>query len=237
MSAKGGQTEGLREAAPHFHGHRQRLRDRFMEAGGGALADYELLELVLFRAIARRDVKPLAKALLARFGSFGAVVAARPERLREIEGLGEAAICEIKLMEAAAKRLARGALEKRPALSSSGEVIEYCRTVMAFADREEFRILFLDKRNALIADEVQGVGTVDHAPVYPREIVRRALELGACALILAHNHPSGDPAPSSADIRLTRDIISIAQPFGIVVHDHLIVGRHGHASLKSLKAI
>ena len=237
MSAKGGQTEGLREAAPHFHGHRQRLRDRFMEAGGGALADYELLELVLFRAIARRDVKPLAKALLARFGSFGAVVAARPERLREIEGLGEAAICEIKLMEAAAKRLARGALEKRPALSSSGEVIDYCRTVMAFADREEFRILFLDKRNALIADEVQGVGTVDHAPVYPREIVRRALELGACALILAHNHPSGDPAPSSADIRLTRDIISIAQPFGIVVHDHLIVGRHGHASLKSLKAI
>jgi DNA repair protein RadC len=237
MSAKQGRSEGLQEPAPHFHGHRQRLRDRFMEAGGAALADYELLELVLFRAILRRDVKPLAKALLTRFGSFGEVVAARPERLREIEGLGEAAICEIKLMEATAKRLARASLEKRPALSSSADVIDYCRTVMAFADREEFRILFLDKRNALIADELQGVGTVDHAPVYPREIVRRALELSACALILVHNHPSGDPAPSAADIRLTRDIVTIAQPFGIVVHDHLIVGRQGHASLKSLNAI
>jgi DNA repair protein RadC len=229
---------GLREApAPHFHGHRQRLRDRFMEAGPSALSDYELLELVLFRAIPRRDVKPLAKALVARFGSFAETIAARPERLREIEGLGEAAICELKLKEAAGRRLARGALEKRPVLSSFLEVIDYCRAVMAYAEREEFRILFLDKRNALIADELQGVGTVDHTPVYPREIVRRALELGASALILAHNHPSGDPTPSGADIRLTQDIIGIAQPFGIVVHDHLIVGRHGHASLKGLKKI
>ncbi len=237
MSGKQRQPDGLREETPHFHGHRQRLRDRFMEAGDAALADYELLELVLFRAIARRDVKPLAKALLARFGSFSEVVAARPERLREIDGLGEAAICEIKLMEAAARRFARATLEKRPTLSSFKDVIDYCRTVMGFADREEFRVMFLDKRNALIADELLNVGTVDHTPVYPREIVRRALELSACALILAHNHPSGDPTPSPADISMTRDIIMIAQPFGIAVHDHLIVGRHGHASLKGLKLI
>lgn len=228
---------GLRDSAPHFHGHRQRLRDRFMEAGEAALADYEMLELLLFRAIARRDVKPLAKALITRFGSFAETVAARPERLREVGGLSEAAIVEIKLVEAAAKRLARGALQKRPVLSSFMEVLDYCRTAMAFAEREEFRILFLDKRNALIADEVQGVGTIDHTPVYPREIVRRALELGASALILAHNHPSGDPTPSSADIRMTKDIAAIAQPFGITVHDHLIVGRHGHASFRGLKLI
>jgi DNA repair protein RadC len=230
-------ASGLQEAPPHFHGHRLRLRDRFMEAGDAALADYEMLELLLFRAIARRDVKPLAKALLARFGSYSEVIAARPERLREIEGLGESAICEIKVVEAAARRLARRTLEKRTVLSSFMDVIDYCRTAMAYAEREEFRILFLDKRNALIADEVQGVGTVDHTPVYPREVVRRALELGSCAMILAHNHPSGDPTPSTADIRMTRDIIAIAQPFGIAVHDHLIVGRHGHASLKGLKMI
>ncbi|PWB90722.1 DNA repair protein RadC [Methylocystis sp. SB2] len=228
---------GLRDSAPHFHGHRQRLRDRFMDAGEAALADYEMLELLLFRAIARRDVKPLAKALITRFGSFAETVAARPERLREVGGLSEAAIVEIKLVEAAAKRLARGALQKRPVLSSFMEVLDYCRTAMAFAEREEFRILFLDKRNALIADEVQGVGTIDHTPVYPREIVRRALELGSSALILAHNHPSGDPTPSSADIRMTKDIAAIAQPFGITVHDHLIVGRHGHASFRGLKLI
>lgn len=228
---------GLRDSAPHYHGHRQRLRDRFMDAGEAALADYEMLELLLFRAIARRDVKPLAKALIARFGSYAETVAARPERLREVDGLSEAAIVEIKLVEAAAKRLARGALQKRPVLSSFMEVLDYCRTAMAFAEREEFRILFLDKRNALISDEVQGVGTIDHTPVYPREIVRRALELGSSALILAHNHPSGDPTPSAADIRMTKDIAAIAQPFGITVHDHLIVGRHGHASFRGLKLI
>ncbi len=228
---------GLREPEPHYHGHRQRLRDRFMDAGEAALADYEMLELLLFRAIARRDVKPLAKALIARFGSYAEAVAARPERLREVDGLSEAAIVEIKLVEAAAKRLARGALQKRPVLSSFMEVLDYCRTAMAFAEREEFRILFLDKRNALISDEVQGVGTIDHTPVYPREIVRRALELGSSALILAHNHPSGDPTPSAADIRMTKDIAAIAQPFGITVHDHLIVGRHGHASFRGLKLI
>lgn len=230
-------SDGLRDSAPHFHGHRQRLRDRFMGAGEAALADYEMLELLLFRAIARRDVKPLAKALIARFGSYAETVAARPERLREVEGLSESAIVEIKLVEAAAKRLARGALQKRPVLSSFMEVLDYCRTAMAFSEREEFRILFLDKRNALIADEIQGVGTIDHTPVYPREIIRRALELGSSALILAHNHPSGDPTPSAADIRMTKDIAAIAQPFGITVHDHLIVGRHGHSSFRGLKLI
>jgi DNA repair protein RadC len=229
---------GLEEAqAPHFHGHRQRLRDRFMEAGDHALADYELMELLLFRAIPRRDVKPLAKALIERFGSFAEALAARPERLKEVSGLPESAIVEFKITEAAARRLARGALEKRKVLSSFMSVTDYCRTAMAYAEREEFRILFLDKRNALIADEVQGVGTVDHTPVYPREVVRRALELGASALILAHNHPSGDPTPSAADIRMTKEIIAVAQPFGIAVHDHLIIGRDGQSSLKGLKLI
>ena len=227
----------LKEQAAHYLGHRQRLRDRFMESGASALADYELLELVLFRAIPRRDVKPLAKALIKRFGSFAETAAARPERLREIEGLGEAAIIEIKLAEAVATRLARGKIEARQTLSSFIDVLDYCRTAMAYADREEFRVLFLDKRNALIADEVQGVGTIDHTPVYPREIIRRALELGASALILAHNHPSGDPTPSAADIRMTKDIVAIAEPFGITVHDHLIVGKHGQTSFRSQKLI
>jgi len=235
--SRGPAPKGLREAPVHYHGHRQRLRDRFMAAGEAGLADYELMELLLFRAIARRDVKPLAKALVDRFGSFAEAVAARPERLREIDGLGEAAIVELKVVEASARRLARGAIQKRAVLSSFMDVMDYCRTAMAYGEREEFRILFLDKRNALIADEVQGVGTVDHTPVYPREIVRRALELGASALILAHNHPSGDPTPSAADIRMTKDIIAIAQPFGITVHDHLVVGRNGQTSFRGLKLI
>jgi DNA repair protein RadC len=235
---KGDGAQGMEEAqAPHYHGHRQRLRDRFMEAGENALADYELMELLLFRVIPRRDVKPLAKALIERFGSFAEALAARPERLKELPGLPESAIVEFKVTEAAARRLARGALEKRKVLSSFSAVTDYCRTAMAYAEREEFRILFLDKRNVLIVDEVQGVGTVDHTPVYPREVVRRALELGASALILAHNHPSGDPTPSTADIRMTKDIIAIAQPFGISVHDHLIVGRNGQSSFRGLKLI
>jgi DNA repair protein RadC len=242
--AEAGITQGTRtrpdavaEAPPHYHGHRERLRERFRKAGAEALADYELLELILFRAMPRRDVKPLAKALLARFGSFAEVVAARPERLAEIEGLGEAAIVEIKIIEAAARRLAKSSIEKRPSMSSFAAVVEYCRTAMAFLDREEFRILFLDKKNILIADEVQGIGTVDHAPVYPREILRRALELGASALILVHNHPSGDPEPSTEDIFLTHQIISVGKPLKVTVHDHLIIGKHGHASLKGLRLI
>ncbi|ACK51016.1 DNA repair protein RadC [Methylocella silvestris BL2] len=222
---------------PHYLGHRDRLRERFRKAGAEALADYELIELILFRAIPRRDVKPLAKALIARFGSFAEVVAARPERLAEIEGLGDAAIVELRIIEAAARRLARSSIAKRPSMSSLPAVIDYCRTAMAFLDREEFRILFLDKKNFLIADEVQGVGTVDHAPVYPREIMRRALELSACALILVHNHPSGDPEPSTEDIYLTHQIIAVGKPLKITVHDHLVIGKHGHASLKEMRLI
>uniref|UniRef100_UPI002BD30A93 JAB domain-containing protein n=1 Tax=Enterovirga sp. TaxID=2026350 RepID=UPI002BD30A93 len=175
--------------APHYLGHRERLRARFEEAGGEALPDYELLELVLFRSIPRRDVKPLAKDLIRRFGTFAEVLGAPPARLRETGGLGESAILDLKIVEAAARRLARGAVAKRPVLSSWSAVLDYCRTAMAFSETERFRVLFLDKRNALIADEVQGTGTVDHTPVYPREIVRRALELSSTAVILVHNHP------------------------------------------------
>ena len=220
---------------PHYHGHRERLRTRLREAGANAIADYELLELVLFRAIPRRDVKPLAKALIARFGSFAEVIAARPERLAEIEGMSAASINEFKIIEASAQRFAKGAVKKRLPLGSWREVVDYCRTAMAFSEREEFRILFLDKRNGLIADEVQGAGTVDHTPVYPREVVRRALELSATALVLVHNHPSGDPTPSTADVKMTLDIIAVATSLGVTVHDHLIVGRDGHTSLKALR--
>jgi DNA repair protein RadC len=222
---------------PHFHGHRERLRSRFREAGAEALADYELLELVLFRAIPRRDVKPLAKALVKRFGSFADVVAAPEARLMEVEGVSAGIITELKLIHAAAIRIGKGRVAQKPVLSSWTALIDYCRTAMAFAEREQFRVLYLDRKNALIADEVQGEGTVDHTPVYPREVVKRALELSSSAVILVHNHPSGDPTPSQADIAMTRQIIDIAQPLGIVVHDHLIVGRAGHASLKALNLI
>jgi len=229
----GGQTEGT----PHYLGHRERLRDRFLDGGPDAVTEYELLELVLFRAIPRRDVKPLAKALIARFGSFAEVVSAARPRLREIDGLGEAAIAEIKIVQAAANRLARGEVKKRTVLSSWSAVLDYCRTTMAFADKEQFSIIFLDKRNQIIADETQQTGTVDHTPVYPREVVKRALELSATALILVHNHPSGDPTPSRADIQMTQSIVDIAKPLGIAVHDHIIVGKEGHASFKGLKLI
>jgi DNA repair protein RadC len=221
--------------APHYHGHRERLRERFRDAGADALSDYELLEMVLFRALPRRDVKPLAKALIARFGSFAEAVQAPEPRLREVSGLGESAITEIKLVAAAAARVTRGQVKQRTVLSSWSAVIDYCRTTMAFADKEQFRILFLDKRNQLIADELQQVGTVDHTPVYPREVVKRALELSATAVIMVHNHPSGDPTPSQADIQMTKTIVAIAEPLGVAVHDHIIVGKNGHASLKGLK--
>ncbi len=222
---------------PHFHGHRDRLRRRFLEAGAAALADYELLELVLFNAIPQRDVKPLAKALIGKFGSFAETIAAAPERLAEVKGIKERAIAEFKIIEAGAQRFAKGAVRKRLPMGSWSEVLDYCRTSMAFEPRELFRILFLDKKNGLIADEIQGAGTVDHTPVYPREIIRRALELSATAIILVHNHPSGDPTPSTQDVKMTLDIIAIAKPLGLTVHDHIIVGRDGHASLKGLRLI
>jgi DNA repair protein RadC len=237
LEKKRASDRGLAEATPHYFGHRERLRDRFREAGADALSDYELLELLLFRVLPRRDVKPLAKSLLEKFGSFAEVIAAPEVRLAEVKGLGDAAITELKIVQAAASRLLRGAVKKRPALSSWSTVLDYCRTAQAFADREQFRVLFLDKRNALIADELQQIGTIDHTPVYPREVVKRALELSATAIILVHNHPSGDPTPSRADIQMTQQIIAVAQPLGISVHDHIIVGKEGHASLKGLKLI
>jgi DNA repair protein RadC len=230
-------TEPTREEEPHYHGHRDRLRARFTEAGGDALPDYELLELLLFRSIPRRDVKPVAKELIRRFGTFAETLGAPPARLMEMDGIGESVVTDLKIVEAAARRLAKGAVAKRPVLSSWSAVIDYCRAAMAFADKEQFRLLFLDKRNALIADEVQQSGTVDHTPVYPREVVKRALELSASALILVHNHPSGDPSPSAADVKMTKEIAEVAKPLGITVHDHIIVGREGHASLKGLRLI
>jgi DNA repair protein RadC len=237
LEKKRASGQGLAEAAPHYYGHRERLRGRFREAGADALSDYELLELLLFRALPRRDVKPLAKSLLEKFGSFAEVITAPAARLAEVRGLGDSGVTELKIVQAAASRLLRGQVKKRPALSSWSAVLDYCRTAQAFADRELFRVLFLDKRNQLIADEVQQTGTVDHTPVYPREVVKRALELSATAIILVHNHPSGDPTPSQADIQMTQQIIAVAQPLGISVHDHIIVGKEGHASLKGLKLI
>jgi DNA repair protein RadC len=221
----------------HYLGHRKRLRQRFLEAGSNAVSDYEVLELILFRAIPQRDVKPLAKDLIAKFGSFAEAISAPIERLKEVDGLGDAAITELKIVQAAANRLARGQVKDRPVLSSWSNVLDYCRSAMAFAEKEEFRILFLDKRNRLIADEQHQTGTVDHTPVYPREVVKRALELSATAVILVHNHPSGDPTPSRADVQMTQAIIEVAKPLGIAVHDHIIVGKDGHASLKGLKLI
>ena len=225
------------EPPPHYLGHRERLRARFCDAGADAIADYELLELLLFRAIPRRDVKPLAKQLIKIFGSFAEVISAPRNRLREEGGLSEAVITELKIVQAAAGRITRGEARKRPVLSSWSAVIEHCRTTMAFESKEQFKIIFLDKRNQIIADEVQQTGTVDHTPVYPREVVKRALELSATAIILVHNHPSGDPTPSRADIQMTQAIIEVAKPLGIAVHDHIIVGKDGHVSLKGLKLI
>jgi DNA repair protein RadC len=185
---------------PHYHGHRERLRERFYSAGPDALSDYELLEMAPFAAIPRRDTKPLAKALLKKFGSFAEVIHAPEARLREVDGIKDASVNQLKLIAAATSRIAKGEIRRSIALSSWNEVIDCCRSSMAFADKEQFRLLFLDKRNQLIADEVQQIGTVDHTPVYPREVIKRALELSATALILVHNHPSGDPTPSQADI-------------------------------------
>lgn len=216
-------------------GHRERLRDRFMSVGAEALADYELLELVLFAAIPRQDTKPVAKRLLARFGSFSEIAHAEPAHLKEVEGVGDAVVTQLKLMRATALRLMQQTVMNKPVLGTWATVLAYCRAAMGYEAQEQFRILFLDKKNRLIADEIQQKGTVDHTPVYVREVVKRALELSATALILVHNHPSGDPTPSRADVDMTRMIVAAAQPLGVTIHDHIIVGRNGHASLKALK--
>lgn len=239
IERRGEMKDGFEEERPkpHYLGHRERLRERFRKRGAESVADYELLELILFRALPRRDTKPFAKALMEKFGTFAEVISAKPQRLAEVNGIGESVITELKLIHAAALKLAQGSVLNRNALSSWAEVIDYCRASMAYNDKEQFRILFLDRKNMLIADEVQQEGTVDHTPVYPREIVKRALELAATGVILVHNHPSGDPTPSHADIDMTKRIVETAEKLNITVHDHIIVGRNGHASFKGLQLI
>ncbi len=219
---------------PDHLGHRQRLRKRFLTSGPDALPDYELLELLLFQAKPRSDVKPLAKRLIKHFGSFASVLSASRARLTEVEGVGEATVAAIKVAEAAALRLSQGQLLNRPVLSSWQALLDYCQAAMSHKDSELFRILFLDRKNTLIADEIQQSGTVGHAPVYPRGVVKRALELGASAVILIHNHPNGDPTPSEADISITEEIVAAGKSLSIAVHDHLIIGKGGHASFKSM---
>src|ERR1700733_8442369 len=210
MPAKTSPSESPPGETPHYHGHRMRLRERFHGAGPDALSDYELLEMVLFTAKSQGDVKPLAKILIRKFGSFAEVIHAPETRLREVDGVGDATVTNLKLIAAAASRIAKGQLKQRAMLSSWNDVIDYCRTSMAFADKEQFRILFLDKRNQLISDEVQQTGTVDHTPVYPREVIKRALKFSAPAVILVHTHPSGARTPAQADIQMTRAIVDIA---------------------------
>jgi len=218
---------------PHHHGHRQRLRERFMK-GSDSLPDYELLELILFQAHPRQDVKPLAKGLIAHFGSFADVITATPERLAEVKGVGPSVIASLKVINEAAVRLASARVKDQPILSSWTALIDYCQTSMAFNQNEQFRLLFLDKKNRLIADEVLQEGTIDHTPVYPREVAKRALELGSSAIILVHNHPSGDPRPSRSDIDMTKTIVQAGETLGIVVHDHIIISRGDYASFKAM---
>jgi DNA repair protein RadC len=222
---------------PHYLGHRQRLRARFLEGGADALPDYELLELLLFQAKPRGDVKPLAKALISRFKSFAGVMAAAPDELASVDGVGEASVVTIKTVQAAALRMAKQELIDRPVINSWKKLLDYCHAAMAYEKVEQFRLLFLDGKNALIADEVQQKGTVNHTPVYVREVVKRALELGASAIVMVHNHPSGDPSPSKDDIAMTKEVAAAADKLGIALHDHLIIGRKGHASLKSMGLI
>ncbi len=216
-------------------GHRTRLLERFRDGGAEAMPDYELLEMILFRVFPRGDTKPVAKALMAKFKNFSEVINAPDERLMEVAGVGQRAVDEIKLVRAAALRMLQKQMLKREMLSTWSAVLDYCKAAQGHDEIERFRILFLDKRNQLIADEVQQSGTVDHTPVYVREIIKRALQLGATALVLVHNHPSGDPSPSRADIDMTKQIVSAALPLGVTVHDHVIVGRNGHFSFRSAK--
>lgn len=221
------------KAPSYILDHRKRLRSRFMDGGAQAMPDYELLELVLFRAIPRQDVKPLARRLMDAFGDFNRVLSASPDRLAAIQGVGDAVVQELKIVEAAAHRMARSKVLQRHVISSWDAVLDYCHTTMAHRETEQFRILFLDRKNVLIADEEQARGTVDHVPVYPREVVKRALELNASALILVHNHPSGDPTPSDSDISMTAQISTAAQALGLTLHDHLIIGKSQELSFRS----
>lgn len=217
----------------YIKNHRARLRARFMSGGADAMPDYELLELILFRSIPRKDVKPLARALLDQFGDFNRVVSASPERLSKMSGIGDAVICDLKVIQSAAQRMSRARIMQRQVISSWDALLDYCHTTMAHRETEQFRVLFLDRKNVLIADEEQAEGTVDHVPVYPREVAKRALELNASAIILVHNHPSGDPTPSQSDIAMTRKIEMALEALSITLHDHLIIGASAELSFRS----
>jgi len=219
---------------PHYHGHRERLRRRVLDKGVVTLSDLEVLEYLLFGARPRGDTKPLAKTLIKRFSSLAGVLGASRQELAGVEGLGEASIAALKIVPEAARRLALEEASERPVIASWDKLLAYCRIAMAHEKVEQFRLLFLDKKNRLIADELQQTGTVDHTPVYPREVIKRALELGASALILVHNHPSGDATPSKADIEMTREVQEAATRLGISVHDHIVISKSGHNSFKSL---
>jgi DNA repair protein RadC len=225
------------EVRPHYWGHRERLRQRFLAGGHAAMPEYELLELLLFNAIERIDVKPLAKALLAAFGDLNGVVAASEHRLTQVPGTTPKVWLQLRVVEAFAHRMAQARVMQRSVISSWDDLMAYCRTVMAHRDTEQFRVLFLDRKNVLIADEAQGKGTVDHVPVYPREVARRALELNASALILVHNHPSGDPTPSGADVAMTEEVVRACAAIGVTLHDHVVIGRGAEASFRSLGLI
>ena len=224
----------MAKTTPHYHGHRERLRRRLLERGAASLSDHEILEYLLFGAKARGDTKPLAKTLIKRFGSLAGVLAAGPEELGKIKDLGEASIAALKVVPEAARRMALAEASERPVIASWDKLLAYCRLTMGREKVEQFRLLFLDRKNRLIADELQQRGTVDHTPVYPREVIKRALELGASSLILVHNHPSGDSTPSRADIDMTRQVQEAAEKLGISVHDHIVISRSGHNSFKSM---
>lgn len=221
----------------HKKGHRERLKTRFRKGGVKALADYELLELLLMMAIPRRDVKPLAKSLISEFGSYAEVISASPERLMEFNGVGENVVTALKLAEASAQMLSQGKIMEKPVLSNWQALINYCTSQIAYKKNEQFRVLFLDRQNRLIADEKMQEGTIDHTPVYPREIIKRALELGSSAIILVHNHPSGDPTPSREDIEMTKKIAEAGKQLGVMLHDHLIISKGGHSSFKTMDLI
>lgn len=223
--------------SPDYLGHRKRLKERFMSGGADALADYEMLELLLFQALPRRDTKPLAKALIKRFGSFSAVITAPPEALREIKGVGDSVIMSFKTVSASANLLSREQVMSRPVVGSWDQLLGYLRGIMAHEQNEQFRVLFLDTKNSLIADEKQQDGTVNHTPVYPREVIKRALQLGATAIIMVHNHPSGDPTPSGADVEMTREIQDVGKKLGVTLHDHVIIARGGNTSFRSMGLI
>jgi DNA repair protein RadC len=224
----------MTKQTPHYHGHRERLRRRVLDKGVESLTDLEVLEYLLFSARPRGDTKPLVKTLIKCFGNLAGVLNASREELATIAGLGEASIAALKIVPEAARRLALEEASERPVIASWDKLLAYCRVAMGHQKVEQFRLLFLDKKNRLIADELQQTGTVDHTPVYPREVIKRALELGASALILVHNHPSGDTTPSQADIEMTREVQEAAAKLGISVHDHIVIGKSGHNSFKSL---